>query len=319
MAGYNNKRAVKKYSKIVAENYGEKYIESGYKPLRKFYYNKNGSQISKPVIEFTLEKLEKCEFIDDIVITGHQMLLEQSLGEYLNSFEKPYKIVNQDSKIPNTILKQFNISSSKVKHNSIAGNFIKGYGASNACKEQKHVLVVASDSPLTTIEFIRDFCVLAQKEEEQSGLIFPAVVIGSNRDKLGRRPFLILNDSKYHVDTQKDKYGRVGFRFSSTLYTNPYLFDVTSIESAYNLRKLLNPKVQMKIFKITRSLGYPNIYSKYFVKKTLSIKECDEISSLFLKGKVSAIPMNGENSTYDYDGTEEEYFRITELLNKAGE
>jgi hypothetical protein len=36
MAGYNNKREVKKYSRIVAEDYGGKFIETGYKPLREF-------------------------------------------------------------------------------------------------------------------------------------------------------------------------------------------------------------------------------------------------------------------------------------------
>ncbi len=36
MAGYNNKREVKKYSRMVAEHYGEKFIETGYKPLREF-------------------------------------------------------------------------------------------------------------------------------------------------------------------------------------------------------------------------------------------------------------------------------------------
>ena len=34
MAGYNNKREVKRYGRIVAEHYGEKFIETGYKPLR---------------------------------------------------------------------------------------------------------------------------------------------------------------------------------------------------------------------------------------------------------------------------------------------
>jgi hypothetical protein len=33
MAGYKNKREVKKYSKTVAEHYGEKFIETGYRPL----------------------------------------------------------------------------------------------------------------------------------------------------------------------------------------------------------------------------------------------------------------------------------------------
>ena len=36
LAGYNNKREVKKYSRTVAEHYGEKFIEAGFKPLRVF-------------------------------------------------------------------------------------------------------------------------------------------------------------------------------------------------------------------------------------------------------------------------------------------
>jgi len=33
LAGYNNKRAVEKYSRIVERDYGEHFIETGYKPL----------------------------------------------------------------------------------------------------------------------------------------------------------------------------------------------------------------------------------------------------------------------------------------------
>ena len=38
LAGYNNKREVKRYAKMVAEHYDEKYIETGYKP-RVILYN----------------------------------------------------------------------------------------------------------------------------------------------------------------------------------------------------------------------------------------------------------------------------------------
>ena len=54
MAGYNNKREVKRYSRIVAEHYGEKFIETGYKPLREFSTIVNGQQVSKPLIQYTL-------------------------------------------------------------------------------------------------------------------------------------------------------------------------------------------------------------------------------------------------------------------------
>ena len=57
MAGYQNKREVKRYSKIVAENYGETFVETGYKPLRDFNAVEDGKMVSKPVIQFTLEKL----------------------------------------------------------------------------------------------------------------------------------------------------------------------------------------------------------------------------------------------------------------------
>ena len=47
MAGYNNKRAVKKYAKNVAEHYGEKFIETGYKPLREFRIVEGGLDVSQ--------------------------------------------------------------------------------------------------------------------------------------------------------------------------------------------------------------------------------------------------------------------------------
>ena len=109
MAGYNNKREVKRYSRIVAEHYGEKFIETGYKPLREFSSVKNGRQVRKPLIQYTLEKLFANEFIDEIVIVGHQMLLEQRLGEFIQQFEKPCCIVNQSSKIPDDVIRRFNI------------------------------------------------------------------------------------------------------------------------------------------------------------------------------------------------------------------
>ena len=163
MAGYNNNREVKRYSRIVAEHYGEKFIETGYKPLREFSSVKNGRQVRKPLIQYTLEKLFANEFIDEIVIVGHQMLLEQRLGEFIQQFEKPCCIVNQSSKIPEDVIGRFNIVRRKVKYTSIAGNLIKGYAASKACREKKHALFVASDSPLTTNEFVNRFLEVGQQ------------------------------------------------------------------------------------------------------------------------------------------------------------
>ena len=115
MAGYNNKRTIKKYSKLVAEKYDEKFIETGYKPLREFSTVENGKEIKKPVIQFVLEKLVKSDLINEIIIVGHQMLIEQRLGKFINKIKKPCKIINQNSRIPEDVIDHFDIVSKKVK------------------------------------------------------------------------------------------------------------------------------------------------------------------------------------------------------------
>ena len=314
MAGYNNKREVKKYSRTVAEHYGEKFIEAGYKPLREFKTVKNGRQESKPLIQYTLERLLKNEFIDEIVIVGHQMLLEQRLGSFIKQFEKPCCIVNQNSKIPDDVIRLFNITPRKVKYNSIAGNFIKGYAASNACKEKKHALFVASDSPLTTNEFVNRFLKAVQQYQGESAIIVPAVLIDDKKDKLGRPPLRLRNDSQFQLTDKKDRYSRQGFRLSSLISANPHRFDVNTVNTAYSLRKSMIPNVQLKLFRITHGLGYPNVYSKYFLRKDLSVNEVANIVSEFFKGRLELIPMTGEEATYDYDGTDREYRMITKML-----
>jgi len=316
MAGYNNKREVKKYGRIVAENYGEKFIESGYKPLREFKTLKDSQEKRKPLIQYTLENLFVCDLIDEIIIVGHQMLLEQRLGNLINKFEKPCCIINQNSKIPSSAVERFNIIHSKVKQSSIAGNLIKGYAASAAFRDRKHALFVASDSPLTTKIFIANFLNIIQKHQEPAAILFPAVFIDDDRDKLGRYPLKLVNDTEYQLSDKKDGYGRQGFRLSSLMYANPHFFNINTVNAAYGLRKCLNPNVQLKLFRITRSLGYPNVYSKYFLRKNLSIKEVENIISEFFGGRVKLIPMTGEEATYDYDGTDSEYLMITDMLNQ---
>jgi spore coat polysaccharide biosynthesis protein SpsF (cytidylyltransferase family) len=185
MAGYKNKREVKKYSKTVAEHYGEKFIETGYRPKE-----------NKPLIQYTLEKLFASDHIDEVVIVGHRMLLEQRLGNFIKGFQKPCCIINQNSKIPLDIIKRFNIINRKVKYNTIAGNLIKGYAASTASKHKKHALFVASDSPLTTIEFIERFLQTVQKDADPMAIAFPAILINIRKDKLERPPLKLLNDTE---------------------------------------------------------------------------------------------------------------------------
>jgi hypothetical protein len=98
---------------------------------------------------------------------------------------------------------------------------------------------------------------------------------------------------------------------------NPYLFDTNTVNVAYSLRKLINPNAQLKLFRITRNLGYPNVYSKYFIRRDLSIREVEKITSVFFNGNLRLIPMLGEETTYDYDGTDMEFRILNKLLNSA--
>lgn len=317
MAGYKNKREVKRYSKTVAEHYGEKFIETGYRPLREFKTVIDGKEESKPLIQYTLEKLFASDYIDEIVIVGHRMLLEQRLGDFIKGVQKPCRIINQNSKIPLDIITRFNIINRKVKYNTIAGNLIKGYAASTACKDKKHALFVASDSPLTTIEIIERFLRTVQKDADQAAIVFPAILIDIQKDKLERPPLKLLNDTEYQLPGKKDSNGRQGFRLSSLMFANPHLFDINTTNTAYSLRKALNPNAQLRLFRITRNLGYPNVYSKYFIRKNLSVKEVENITSAFFNGRLKLIPMTGEESTYDYDGTDFEYRMITKMLDSS--
>jgi hypothetical protein len=314
LAGYQNKREVKKYSKMVAEHYGETFIETGYKPLREFKVIEDGEKVSKPIIQFILERLFRLNVIEEVVIVGHQMLLEQRLGGFLKNIDKPFRIINQNLRLSEDILRNYNIMPGQVKHNSIAGNFIKGYTETKASKEKKHALFVASDSPLTSDDFILNFISLANNHIENSAIIVPAIMIDGKEDKFGRKPLRLINDSSYQTSGYKDPNGRQGFRLSSLLMANPNQFDMNSVNTAYDIRKFLNPKIQIRLFRITRGLGFSNVYSKYFIKKDLSVSDCEKITSAFFRGELTIIPIEEENASYDYDGTEREYWLISQML-----
>jgi hypothetical protein len=194
---------------------------------------------------------------------------------------------------------------------------IKGYAASTASKDKKHALFVASDSPLTTTAFIERFLQTVQKDADPLAIAFPAILINIRKDKLERPPLKLLNDTEYQLPGEKDNNGRQGFRLSSLMYANPHLFDINTTNTAYSLRKTLNPNAQLRLFRITRNLGYPNVYSKYFIRKNLSVKEIENITSAFFNGRLKLIPMIGEESTYDYDGTDFEYRMITKMLDSS--
>ena len=191
---------------------------------------------------------------------------------------------------------------------------IKAYTASKADADNRHALFVAADSPLTTNEFVDRFLQVTTPLQKDAAIIIPAVLMDGKRDKLGRPPLWLRNDSRFQLAGQKDPYGRQGFRLSSLTVANPHRFDINTANTAYSLRKCLNPNIQLKLFRITRSLGYPNVYSKYFLRKDLSVNEVSNIVSEFFKGRLELIPIEGEKATYDYDGTEQEHRMITRML-----
>ncbi|MBN2511129.1 MAG: hypothetical protein JXB03_12690 [Spirochaetales bacterium] len=322
LAGYDNKRKVERYRSVVQDVYGEEFIETGYKPMREFSLTRKGEKISKPLLQFTLEALAADPVIEEIVIVGFIRQIRDRLSGYLETIDKPLIFVDQNDEIDQQVRRDFSIDPRRTAKDSIGGNFIKGYAASRAWAARREALFVASDSPLTTADFINRFIDAAKPLMETSAIVMPAIFIDPVKDDLGRRPLLLLNDSGYPIHAKKDKHGRNGFRLSSVMLCNPCRINVNSINVIYSVRKALNPRVQMKIQKICRGLGYPGIVNSYFVKHTLSVRQCEAICSAFLEGPFRAMPMPDAETTYDFDGTRREYEEIKRMLGdtlKTGE
>lgn len=272
--------------------------------------------MSKPLIQFTLEVLVYDEMISEIIIVGHTVQLEGKLSTYLKTVDKKIFFVEQNDDIPQRILSEFNINIKETPKDSVGGNLIKGYCASLAYKNKSHALFVASDSPLTTGDYINRFLEKCNPHIKEKGIMLPAVYTNPQRDKLGRPPLLLINDTDVKIPEKKDRFGRNGFRLSSVMIGNPYKIDVNMINVMYSLRKAINPKTQLRIFRICREVGYPGIYTRYFMKKNLTIKQCVSICSAFFRGDFQVIPMHDIKSTYDFDGTEKEYLEINKMLGE---
>jgi hypothetical protein len=169
------------------------------------------------------------------------MLIQQRLGEFIDRFDKPCRILNQNAQIDENVIERFDIVARKVKHNSVAGNVIKGYAATTAFKDKKPALFVASDSPLTSTDFIENFMRRVEEIQSETAIILPAILIRGKRDKFGRHPLKLRNDTEYQISEVTDSTGRQGFRLSSVMAANPYLFNTNTANTAYSLRKLINP------------------------------------------------------------------------------
>lgn len=315
LAGYNNRRAVEKYSRIVERDYGEHYIETGYKPLHEFSVKINGAMVRKPLIQFTLEVLAGDDHIDDIVIVGHREQLQSRLGNYLSTITKRVVIIDQREPLSREIVDEFRIDIRETPTESIGGNLIKGYVASRAGQKREPALFAASDSPFTSEDFINRFLNECNAMKDEA-IVFPAIYTDPVRDNLGRTPLLLINDTDREIPEKKDRFGRNGFRISSLVWANPCELDINGINVIYSLRKALNPRTQIRIFRVCREVGYPGIYSRYFVKKNLSIRQCEAICSAFFSGSFKAVPMHDIKSTYDFDGTEKEFLEISRMLNR---
>ncbi|MBB6482549.1 hypothetical protein [Spirochaeta isovalerica] len=316
LAGYNNKRAVEQYRRIVESDYGERFIEKGYKPLHEFSVSINGETVSKPLLQFTLEVLLADDQISDIVIVGHKERIEGRLDKVLAGAGKPLRIIDQRDPIPVEAAEALKVNRKETPPQSVGDNVIKGYWASRSGSEKQPALFAASDSPFTSMDFINRFLANCASLSGDPAIVMPAIYTDPVKDNLGRTPLLLINDTEYTIPEKKDRYGRNGFRLSSILYANPFRFDVNMTNVMYSMRKALNPKTQMKIFRIGREVGYPGIYSRYFLKKTLSIRQCEAICTAFFKGPFTSLPMHDIKSTYDFDGTEREYIEISRMLEQ---
>ena len=170
---------------------------------------------------------------------------------------------------------------------------------------------------MTSLNFINSFISGARQIRDEADLIIPAVPISIRHDKLGRRPLLLINDTgggpalpegplrPLRIPSLLPCCTAISIRLMWLL-----LMWFTASERA------LSPKVQMQIFRICRELGYPGIFNKYFRKKNLSVRECENIFSRLLSGRVRALPIEGEETTYDYDGTAKELKLITRMLKR---
>lgn len=316
LAGYNNKRTVEKYSRIVEQDYGEHFIETGYKPLHEFTVTVNGETVRKPLMQFTLDVLVHDNLIDEIIIVGHIDRIKDRLKSYFETIDKKILFIDQNDEIPENVKSRYNLNSKETPKDSIGGNLIKGYSASKAGKKGTHALFVASDSPLTTLDYINRFLSRCNPYIEENGILLPAVYTDPVRDKLGRPPLLIVNDTDVEIPERTDRFGRNGFRLSSIIMACPGKIDVNMINVMYSVRKALNPKTQLRIFRICREVGFPRIYNRYFIKKNLTLTQSEAICSAFFKGPFKVIPMHDIKSTYDFDGTEKEFIEINRMLKE---
>jgi len=322
MAGY--KPVSDEHKKMLADTYNEHFFFDGYKPLKEFRIRDSSeSFVYKPLIQFTMEKLERIDAINDIVIVGDKKKLESKLGDFMDSSRKKYKVVEQDGCIDDKVLDEFGAVRENFDECSLAANGLKAYVNTEAYKRKDYALFVASDSPGTSAKGIFEFIDLARLYMPECSLIFPLVSMNNIpawRHAFHRKYLFFVNDSAHQY---KDSFktfltNRDGFRVSSMLYADPFRVDIDKINLCYSLRKMLSHDVRERIKNVLEKFDINVLWRKYFGSKDLSIRDCEEIGGKIMcknNSNLAIIPFRDIASSFDFDGTVEDQNMIDELLN----
>jgi hypothetical protein len=313
----------KEYREIIEKDYGEHTYFFGYKPLKTFK--------GIPLIIYSMESLEQTGLVNDIVICGDKKRLESKLGGFISRSKKEYRIIDQFGSIDEKVLQEFNAKRENFAECSIAANALKGYTKTEAYKNKDYALFMASDSPKTSTKSIIEFLDSARNYTPKSPIIFPLV-------NMSEKPFLRLlriltmthwahrkyiflinnTEQKFRNSFRTLFTKRDGFRVSSMVYIDPFRTDIDKINQCYSLRKMYSQKIREEIKDMLKKHDLVSVWEKYFFSKDLSIRDCENGLSKILcrSGKATILPTRDIASTYDFDGTIEDYRMINSLLNK---
>ena len=175
MAGYQSSE-IEDYKRQL-KYYHEKYTEKGYKALKEFKVRENGRLVKRPLIEFILRKVDDIFDVRDVVVVGDKARLEEKLGDQLTGSKKKYRLIDQNEPLTEELIQAFRLDPKRVAYNSICGNTIKGYAATEAYERGEHALFLAADSPKTQKNTIDEFITTASDlaVKENAALIYPLV------------------------------------------------------------------------------------------------------------------------------------------------
>jgi hypothetical protein len=335
MAGYNP--ISEEHKRIVRVSYREHPSSECYKPLKEFRTRIDSKNFaSKPLIQFTMEKLEGVDSVEDIVVVGDKEKLESRLGDFMDSCKKRYVVVDQKGYLSDRILDEFGADRHNFAEGSIAANGLKAYVCSKSYMDGNYALFMASDSPGTSTKTIDDFLAQAKYYAPDSSVVFP-VVSKKNmpfwRHAFHRKYIFLVNDDSEHQFDDRfstfssiisnkllSKSRRDGFRVSSMMYVDPSRVDINRINLCYSLRKMLSPEVRDRIRDVLSENDAGDLWRKYFFSKDLSIKDCEDFGSRVLcrgGSRFTILPIPDFASTYDFDDTREDEKGLNHMLRNG--